>query len=765
MEENKNLNSVKDELLKSNDLFNKIMNNIGFSVSGPSVDNEIELLKVQGEIDDYLSNEIKTVTNFSGKDISEFVVSLFDSQKRNSKQSPPNDMNDLESLFNLNRGEVLDFFQERYRNRFYLYDDLRMISDNLSELKEAINTTRDAIITADDNTSLISATREFVNVIDDENIYMSAVEKMEEEFNLPKKIKNHIIPKTLQYGEYFVYTMPYKKICEKYGNMSKSERMTTSSQRLSESFISNDYDDIKNVVKSKMSNSEFNKIKNTFDENVDIMMDRITVINSEASPDILTEGGGIGEIKEFINQEKLKQNFNIQEPSKNKFFQDGAQDIDSNKRETYDDMKGCFIKLLTPLKMIPVEIMNNVTLGYIYIFDSNSSNNTNYMSGAVVNKRGMLSGTGTMTTFLDNMVTTNKDVEYTIVSKIADKVLQSFNKKFLEENDKFKELIISALWFNDLYKKNVSFQFIPAEYVTKFTVNEDEEGNGVSILNDSLFYAKLYLALLLFKIMSIINKSNDTRIYYIRNSGVDTDVINKVQDVARQIKSRQMSFLDLMDCNAMTTKIGANKEIFVPTGSSGEKTIDFDIMSGQDIQLENDLMDRLRRNFINATGVPDVIMDYVNAADYAKTLVMANSKFVGRVVNLQLDFNSSITELYKKLLRYTTDLEGHIIDKFKYTLNQPRDLNINNMADRINNVDNVIKVMLDATFGVESDQSDERKMLRDELYKELIKKELPSLPWSLLTEQYSDLVLKVKHRIESEKLKNNSNEENNNSDY
>lgn len=766
MEENKNNEKIKKDLLQNNDLFNKAMKNINYSVSGPSYDNDMRLLRLQDEIDSSLYSEMQSVKDFSGEDVSQFIVSLFDSQKK-ARKSTGSDTADLESLFNLNKGEVLDFFHERYRNRFYLYDDLRMISENLYELREAVNTTRDAIVTSDDNTSLISATRQFKNIIDDENIYMSNVEKIEEDFKLPLKIKNHIIPKTLQYGEYFVYTMPYSKICEKYANIPKDERLKNSSRKLSESYVESDFNDLKNKILmeaslSKMSVADTNRIKNNFNNDMKKTLDRFTVCNDEITKEILTEGGGIAEIQEFISQEKLKQNF---KPQKQKYFQDGAQDVNQTSRDDFSNIKGCFIKLLTPLKMIPIEIMNNVTIGYIYVFDSNSSNNNNFMSGAVVNKRGMLSGTGTMTTFLDNMVTTNKDIEYDMVSKIADKIINSFNKKFLEDNEKFKNLIISTLWFNDLYKKNVSFQFIPAEYVTRFTVNEDDEGNGVSILNDALFYAKLYLALLLFKIMSIINKSNDTRIYYIRNSGIDTDVINKVQDVARQIKSRQMSFLDLMDCNSMTTKIGANKEIFIPTGSSGEKSIDFDIMSGQDIQLENDLMERLRKNFINATGVPDVIMDYVNAADYAKTLVMANSKFVARIVSLQLDFNRPITELYKKLLRFCTDLEDHIIDKFEYILNPPRDLNINNMADRINNVDNVIKVMLDATFGVESDQSDERKMLRDELYKELIKKELPSLPWSLLTEQYSDLVLKVKKRVESEKLKNNDGGGDNNSEY
>ena len=50
-------------------------------------------------------------------------------------------------------------------------------------------------------------------------------------------------------------------------------------------------------------------------------------------------------------------------------------------------------------------------------------------------------------------------------------------------------------------------------------------------------------------------------------------------------------------------------------GRSGERGIEFDILQGQDIPLNTDLMDMLRNNMISSTGVPSVIMNYINEAD------------------------------------------------------------------------------------------------------------------------------------------------------
>ena len=74
--------------------------------------------------------------------------------------------------------------------------------------------------------------------------------------------------------------------------------------------------------------------------------------------------------------------------------------------------------------------------------------------------------------------------------------------------------------------------------------------------------------------------------------------------------------------------------------------------------MNSDLLEMLKNSYILATGVPAAIVNYLNEADFAKVVEQNNTKFNGRVVNYQLDFNNSITELYQKLLRWSTKIDS-----------------------------------------------------------------------------------------------------------
>lgn len=163
-------------------------------------------------------------------------------------------------------------------------------------------------------------------------------------------------------------------------------------------------------------------------------------------------------------------------------------------------------------------------------------------------------------------------------------------------------------------------------------------------------------------------------------------------------------------------------------------------------------MEMLERGAINGTGVPSVIMNYINEADYAKTLVMGNAKFMGRVINHQMNFNDSITSMYKKLLRMETAIPDDVIESFKFKFLPPETLNNINMADIINNKEQVISYMMEALTGKNSDPGEEGNMLKDELYKIAAQELLPMLPWDRMKELMKDAKNKVKERIAEKKL-------------
>lgn len=717
---------IEKPLVKLNALFNDLIDNISSSTTNKR-DRELE--RLSKEIDDIVFQEIKSLTKFTGDDISTFLVKLFNEYDNKVQTTIKN----IEDIFSNDSSGIFAFFQERYKNQNLLYEDLNVICNQLYELKEAILATRDAIVTSDDMTNSVSRNLKFKNSSESDankQSYISTIESVEKQFGLLEKLKNHIIPNTLEYGRYYVYTVPYSKLFQDYYEKKvKSQKgiQSVTLESVDDEFVK----EFKKEVNLDQS-VQNNVIKSSFND----ILKHIEIYNEDI-PLPVTEGIELAELIDAKNFNKKVEKSIKNSDKTGTISPDATVDINSKDMD-FSSVKDCYIKLIDPRKIIPVKILDE-TIGYYYIHEMELN----------------VSKSPFTTSIKINPNTNSKEAEISFLSKITDKIVKAFDKKFLENNAKFKELILNALVYNDIYKKQLRFQFIPVDYITEFHVNVDEEGNGTSVIYPSLFYAKLYLALLIFKIITIITKSNDTRIHYVKNSGIDQDVANAIQSVARSIKERQINFTDLLNYNSMISKIGQSKDVFMPVGRSGDRGIEFDILAGQDVQLNTELMEMLRTAFINATGVPSVIMNYINEADYAKTLVMANAKFLGRVVSYQLDFNPKITELYKKILSFTTDIPKEIIEDFEFTLSTPKALNTMNMTDLITNADQVIMFMIKAMTGENSSPSDDDNKLKDILYKKFAKELLPMLPWSSAETLYDEALLE----LQKSKMGKNEDEE------
>jgi len=540
---------------------------------------------------------------------------------------------------------------------------------------------------------------------------------LERKFKLLIKLKNMVVPNTLKYGNYYVYCCPYSKLFqEQYDKKIKDPfKKTVISESIDESFLENLTKDLSNID-AKIG---IDIKKNNVIEIAKEYTDNIEVYNDVCSIPLL-EGVDISELVDNEKFTKKKKDIVKKQESENDkhLSVDGTVDT-SKKGDKFDNITECYLKYIEPKKMIPVKILDTV-IGYYYIHATDFQVNKSPFS-TTIKVTNATSGQNYQNT---------EDVETMFLGKITDKIVKSFDKKFLENNIQFKDMIFNALLYNNLYKKQIKFQFIPADYVVEFKVNEDADGNGQSVLTKALFYAKLYLALLIFKMVSIVSKSNDQRVYYVKNSGMDTNITNKIQEVARSVKGRQINFMDLLNYNSIISKIGAYKEIFIPVGRSGERGIEFDILQGQDVPLNTDLMEMLRTNMVNGTGVPSVIMNYINEADYARTLTMANSKFVGRVISYQMDLNDPTTELYKKIIKFSnTSIPEELIESFEFIFNPPKTLNTTNISDILNNTDQVVSYIIKIMTGENADQTQDSNRIKDKVYKNLAKKYLPMIDW------------------------------------
>lgn len=694
---------IEGPLVKLNNLVNNLLDR---SSSSNTNKRDRELAQLSKDVDDIVFQEIEGLTNFTGDDISTFLVKLFNDQESAAQTKGP--IKSIEDIFENESSNIFSFFQDRYKNQNILYEDLSVISSQLFEISEALMATRDAIISADDISNSVSRTLRFKNTTEDDinkQSYIGIIESAEKNFKLLQKLKSHIIPKTLEYGKYYVYTVPYSKLFQRQyeKKVKASAKFGTTLEAVDENFVKEFKSELKidATVMNKKITEEFNGV-----------FENIEIFNGDDGIPIV-EGT---ELSDLFDTPKFQKQVDRAKKEKKKnpaITADGIVDLNS-KEADFSAVKDCYVKLIDPRKIIPIKILEE-TIGYYYIHETELKTKKSPFSMNIKLAPGSNADA--------------REVENAFLSKITDKIVKSFDKKYLENNVKFKELILNSLIYNDVYNKQLKFQFIPVDYITEFNVNTDENGNGTSIILPSLFYAKLYLALLIFKMITIITKSNDQKIYYIRNSGLDNNVANKIQDVARSIKDKNISFMDLMNYNSMVSKVGAAKDVFMPVGRSGERGIEFDILQGQDVQLNTELMELLRSSFINATGVPSVIMNYVNEADYAKTLVMANAKFLSRVVNYQMDFNPAITEMYKKIILFSTDITPEIVDEFEFALSTPKTLDTTNMADLISNADQVISFMIKTLTGENASPTDDDNMFKDIMYKKFSKELLPMLPW------------------------------------
>ena len=757
---------------------NSLLDQLSTMTGGTSQNTDVETMN--GIFSDIMKSETDMFNHQNGRDTSTFISDLFKDSK--DRVSPYNTlMTQLDNIFDDsgNEGSIRSFIDEAYRNRMLKQSDIHEVASQLIELREAILITRDAIISSDIVEGRMTRNLKFRDTgsssIDD---LINKTEAMEDKFKLQNKIKNFIIPKTLEYGEYYAYVIPYRKIFGDFMKRKEDRKLgySTSSDLYFESSLydlvqkETDKDTKKNTFMESMnavfestydavyepksdtisripSLEEANDkkvLKESYDEKIDRMLHNVIICNEAKPLNVLEEGEGsieyfaehaidldtFNEAKDirvdgigtdaYFNQVVKSQNgdgvYSANPYGKKSEREKGYTDGKDDPR--FKNIHDCYLKVIDPIRLIPIQIMSK-RIGYYYIQSEELTPVTGVVSSSLYYNR-----------FEDSRR------EQTIVDAIASQIVRSFDKKFLEDNLKFKDLIVEALNYFNLNEQRVRFQFIPAEYIVAFKVAEDENGNGTSIIEPSLFYAKLYLMLLLFKMMSILLYSNDQRINYVKTSGIDKNVRKKIEEIARIKQQRSITVMDMFSYTALVNKLGIGAETYIPTGKSGERGLETEVLQGEQVDLNGDLMDMLKKAYILGTGVPDAIMNYMNEADFAKSLELANTRFQGRVVSYQYDFNEGITELYKKLMRWSTDIDESDIDGFEFSFSPPKTSNSQIKSDFINNFQTYSEFVVNMLIGQQNADNPDYAPIINEMKLALAKDYMPMINFDQILEMF-----------------------------
>lgn len=755
-DESKSADTTKKPVLAS------LLDKISISLYGATKESDVD--GINDRFNDIIQTQLDRITDNGENSLNSFLGKLYTDDKDNSRRIAGEGILDQLQL-NTAGTNPQDFFTEQYRNRMTKQAMAQDISNQLIELRHAKEIMCDAITSADSITGSITRKLDFDNttLADPKKDYLPIIEAMETKFGILAKIKNFIVPNLLAYGEYYVYTIPYYHLFNEFirryrrtmqpvtGTIRFYEEVedenvvaespyievhtlyeesgeeqsviqqhnTRYSSRTKEKvYIEEGLEIIKSVVVLEDGDDEEAFVSQAKDDLTEIFTKRITVSEGEIPVPVLEEG--FEAFKDFADEYITEDGTFMEEgvskkkptpgsdPDLDMYLRkygagidDGSYDDEKGDKEDYFDeneIKDCYIKMIPPTRMIPIQMMGK-TLFYVYMQTSPAtplstilSYNTQLKTKDPNNKMNML---------LDD---------------IASRIVSKFSKSFVKENLAFKEQIVAALEYYDIANTNIHFQVIPVEYVTAFKINVDVDGNGHSMLEPSLFYANIYLSVLIFKVMTIFTKSNDHTINYIRRSGIDKNLWNDIQDIIRRKQRRKITLNDIFSYTNIINKAGAGSEEFIGMTKSGDKPIESEIVSGQDVQLDTPLMERVRSDMILGTNVPSAIMNFLNEADFAKSIETANTKMNAATVSYQIDINMGGTDWYQKLLRFSTNMPNEVIRTVRFSLQEPKGSANIASQELINNYQTLQEFLLKLFAGdnlPENEEERRKKFLRD----------------------------------------------------
>lgn len=703
----------------------KLMSTIDTSYS------ERDLLSEKdNKIQQIINNELDLAKGISNGSIIDFVATMAkDSAKANGRD--PNEV-DGYSLFTEDIGNIFGYFQELYRNRYIELNDLKFITKFIPAIGEAVKTTLDTIVGSDDFSTSITRNLIFNASLTDieKSTVIAEIERIERDNKLLKKLRNIVYNKTLVSGTHYVYCIPYADLFEEYDRLVKSGKLDNN-MLVNNALARNPAR--KNVKKSKGFNidaSESSIVMESY--SIDEVVESITpfigkdqiskvkdIVNENLSDvttcdsDVLLEA-----LEGFTSAQLMKQNLtNYRDTfSGNAVLED--KEILVSSDGTYDpnikgdkfNTQGAYIKYIDATKMVPVKVYTQI-IGYLHVHDTSANKKaTTINKGSETN---LIASTSNLFSSVNLSEQNRNAAVQSIVSTITDGILSNFSNKFVNKNAEFKKMIADCIVSNGLVNTAYQIQFIPAKYIVSFTVNENEDELGTSILQDSLFPAKMLLSLLVSKLLTYMNKTGNKTIAYVRKGPLDVSTSNHVQRVIRMMQESQITFSDLLSTNLSFAKFSRNGNIQLPMARNGDRLIDFETQEGQDVDMNTPMEEYLEKLAILGTGVPSTIMEYTDAADYSRSIVSGNLKFASRVSTLQSDLEEPTTELYKKLLatsNLSDELKAKAISQFEFKLCRPRVLTNSNMADYLSQIQSITDTLSTLVIGQDDENPDANKI-------------------------------------------------------
>lgn len=638
-----------------------------------------------------VNNKINSIkTNITRGNSSEQVLSVMTDVINGNRRSNKR----LSSAENLSRMEKSrELINEVFRTqtdvtedteRTARYTDYRLIDKYIPEITDSLDVLRDSIMSPDD-ISKKSVLYSYIGELStaDRELFESNMRKLFEKYDFETFISDKI-RSTLLLGDGFTIVDKLSSTFTRYLNEGDGgdEELKDDGNVLSEAadiFASPKFRDrIKAYYEKAKSLNEASFVTKGSDGKKYQVTSDMYVKNTEE------------EILKMINK-NVKY---IEDPMKalsdfTKYTGSTVSDKYTDKITKELNINGVYFKDLNPDDVIKLEI-DHICIGYIVINRTRGVADTvgGFGSGGINSNYSML---GAITSALNpDMGNANNNLQFnqasmstdaftgnqnvlkdgntalaynTIVDMLVKGISEKIDNKYIEKNEAFRDLLFGLVRMDYIISKEIDITFLEASQLDHVKIDSTMT-YGVSRIASSMFPAKLYLALLLTNLMLKINQGRDRRVFYV-DTDLDDDFEGNIEQIIKDVKSSEIptsSFGSTTSVSTVLNTVGSLENYYIPT-IDGNRPFDIDVISGMQVDINDELMEKLLKSAIIGTGVPYNYIDATNEIDFARSLSMQNQGFVKKVVNYQQVFSRFFTKIIRKMYKYEFGIDD--IDETK----------------------------------------------------------------------------------------------------
>lgn len=324
-----------------------------------------------------------------------------------------------------------------------------------------------------------------------------------------------------------------------------------------------------------------------------------------------------------------------------------------------------------------------------------------------------------------------------MAAAFANKFSKDANIKLLRKNESLRQAIYNGL----AIKKISSTQKVRVVYLKPEEVVCINRGH--SIFDNILFFAKLYIATLVTILLQNVLRGGEQRVVYVE-VGNDNNGAHAVQQVIRDLKSREISSIFNMDLQSVLNIHSQFNDYFIPV-VDGEKPVTFDTLSPLDNKtIDDEFLTWLSNNIFSGIGLPAAYLTEVENIDFAKSLSMQNSRFLRDCIAEQAILSNGFTELIRKIYAIESSppksgansdseddgsAERYVSpDRLSIIFPAPAALSLINIGDQLSSAGNIIDTLVN-NLDLSDIKDENRDAIKDMIKSKIMRRNVSSFNW------------------------------------